>query len=356
MHSRGFDFIHLDPFGCATHYFDSCFKNIRNGGIVVITSTDTGSLFGKVPSVAKRNYDAYVMKTEYFREEAARLVLGAAARAAGRCNKGLLVLYTVAMEHFVQVVVKIQRGANHADASINKVSKVLHCLVCEERAVVNNSNHPVDAVTNDLLSCTCLQQGKNRILLGPLWCGSIFDINFLVKMNDVSEKVAICMKTKEILSLLISEAICSKDPTKERAVVNNSNHPPKLDSKRLKPQNEEQLPRIEKSDETGKKRSASESNDAVLAEISCKKQKSPTVITDYEEPETTPMFYYSSHQHIPKGLELIKMPRLVEILQKEGFRASRTHFESMAIRTNATATDLRNVLSKHCTPIPSNKK
>ena len=57
-----------------------------------MTSTDTGSLFGKVPTVAKRNYDAFVTKTEYFRELAARMVLAAAARAAAKCNKGFQVL------------------------------------------------------------------------------------------------------------------------------------------------------------------------------------------------------------------------------------------------------------------------
>ena len=57
-----------------------------------MTSTDTGSLFGKVPTVAKRNYDAFVTKTEYFRELAARMVLAAAARSAAKCNKGFQVL------------------------------------------------------------------------------------------------------------------------------------------------------------------------------------------------------------------------------------------------------------------------
>ncbi|KAF0041624.1 hypothetical protein F2P81_005156 [Scophthalmus maximus] len=62
MHLRPFDFIHLeslshlDPFGTAVNYLDAAFRNVRNLGIISVTSTDTGSLYAKSPNVTLRHY------------------------------------------------------------------------------------------------------------------------------------------------------------------------------------------------------------------------------------------------------------------------------------------------------------
>ncbi len=52
MHLRSFDFIHLDPFGTSVNYLDSAFRNVRNLGIVSLTSTDISSLYAKAQHVA----------------------------------------------------------------------------------------------------------------------------------------------------------------------------------------------------------------------------------------------------------------------------------------------------------------
>ncbi|WP_163597454.1 hypothetical protein [Klebsiella pneumoniae] len=44
-----------------------------------------------------------------------RIVVAAVARAAARCNKGIGVLFAVALEHFVLVVVRVLRGPTSAD-------------------------------------------------------------------------------------------------------------------------------------------------------------------------------------------------------------------------------------------------
>ena len=99
----------------------------------------------------------------------------------------------VAMEHFVQTAVRICRGAQPADKTAEKVAKIVHCLVCEERSVVPNSNHPFDAAeclvcecsstTTTTTTSTTTPRGRNRILLGPVWCGPIFDAEFVTKME-----------------------------------------------------------------------------------------------------------------------------------------------------------------------------
>lgn len=74
---------HLDPFGTAVNYLDAAFRNVRNLGIVSVTSTDTGSLYSKSLNVTLRHYGCQIVRTEYYRELAARMVLASVARWAG---------------------------------------------------------------------------------------------------------------------------------------------------------------------------------------------------------------------------------------------------------------------------------
>merc|ERR1712142_1011149 len=460
---RGYDFIHLDPFGSTVQHLDAAFRNIRHGGVVVLTSTDTGSLFGKVPTVAKRNYDAFVTKTEYFRELAARMVLAAAARSAAKCNKGFQVLYVVAMEHFVQAAVRICRGAQPADKTVEKVAKVVHCLVCEERSVLPNSNHPVDAA--ECLVCDCsssatstksnnsqsLQhhqqqqqqhhqqqqqqtRGRNRILLGPVWCGSIYEAQFVEKMekiagpqdivgrkqreaarkkeeaerkkeeaerkkeaiqkeaqqkevvkteqkdikteqkdikieqkdikieqkdlktepqNDADEesfigKIAFSPKTREILHLLKLEAVCASSSSSSSSDSANPDDDvkPKMDVDEKTPCKKRRISGTGISTDNV-------AADGATTEAGANGRVSPNASsTDglRQLSDGDPLFYYSTHVHLPKDMELLKVDRLVELLRKEGHRASRTHFDTVSVRTTATASHIKKLAQQYRQP------
>lgn len=71
---------HLDPFGTSVNYLDAAFRNVRNLGIVSVTSTDTGSLYSKSLNVTLRHYGCQIVRTEYYRELAARMVVASLAR------------------------------------------------------------------------------------------------------------------------------------------------------------------------------------------------------------------------------------------------------------------------------------
>lgn len=53
-------------------------------------------------------------------------------RAAARCNKGFDVLYITGVEHFVQVAVRVRRGAQQADRSVAHLGTILHCSLCQQ--------------------------------------------------------------------------------------------------------------------------------------------------------------------------------------------------------------------------------
>ena len=75
-------------------------------------------------------------------------------------------VYTIAVEHFVQVGVLINRGATHADASIGQVRRVLHCQMCEEWALHPDTRSPLGkAITKiklDLYMSGLKAMGRKR--------------------------------------------------------------------------------------------------------------------------------------------------------------------------------------------------
>ncbi|KAG9474186.1 hypothetical protein GDO78_004474, partial [Eleutherodactylus coqui] len=167
MHMRSYDFIHLDPFGTSVNYLDAAFRNVRNLGIVSVTSTDTSSLYAKTVHVAKRHYGCNIIRTEYYRELAARVVLSAIARAAARCNKGIEVLLSVALEHFVLVIVRVLRGPSLADESTKLLNNLIHCHWCEER-IFQKEGNMIEENPYKQLPCDCYKSmpGRSAVMLG----------------------------------------------------------------------------------------------------------------------------------------------------------------------------------------------
>ncbi|XP_051854740.1 TRMT1-like protein isoform X2 [Antechinus flavipes] len=153
MHLRSFDFIHLDPFGTSVNYLDSAFRNVRNLGIVSVTSTDISSLYAKALHVARRHYGCNIVRTEYYKELAARIVVAAVARAATRCNK----------------------------------ENPYRQLPCD---------------------CHGSMPGKTAIELGPLWSGSLFNTGFLRRMLFEAVQHGLD-DIQPLIKTLICEAECT---------------------------------------------------------------------------------------------------------------------------------------------------
>ncbi|XP_061748316.1 TRMT1-like protein isoform X7 [Nerophis ophidion] len=329
MHLRAFDYIHLDPFGTAVNYLDAAFRNVRNMGIVSVTSTDTGSLYAKSPNVTLRHYSTHIVRTEYFKELAARIVLATVARAAARCNKGIDVLLAVALEHFVLVVVRVLRGPTQADESAKKLKKLVHCQWCEERIFLKQGN-----LVDGTLPCKCHGSlpGKTAVQLGPLWSGALFNTGFLRKML-----LAATQHNMDNIQTLVKTLICESECTTLKPVIHGA---PALINQvecgviiRTLQSEEEACP----ADSSGKRKAGEESSNAV-------KKLKPDASLEH------PPFYYSIHRHSMRGMNMPKLNKFLQYLREAGFRVSRTHFDPTGVRTDATLEEFKSVLSKYSIP------
>ncbi|XP_060088378.1 TRMT1-like protein [Heteronotia binoei] len=332
MYLRAFDFIHLDPFGSSVNYLDAAFRNVRNLGIVSVTSTDISSLYSKAQHVAQRHYGCNIVRTEYYKELAARMVVAAVARAAARCNKGIEVLFAVALEHFVLVEVRVLRGPSPADDTVKKIRYLIHCQWCEER-VFKKEGNMIEENPYRQLPCDCHSSmtGKTAVELGPLWSGSLFNTGFLRRMLFEAVQYGL-----EDIQPLLKTLICEAECTTHKQF---SIHGPSTQNKQ-----EECGVFIRTSGAAADyyivhaKRKSSEMN-----QNGAKRQK-------FESNAEHPAFYYNIHRHSIKGMNMPKLNKFLHYLSEAGYRVSRTHFDPMGVRTDAPLVQFKSILVKYSTP------
>ncbi|NXE38139.1 TRM1L protein, partial [Ptilorrhoa leucosticta] len=332
MHLRSFDFIHLDPFGTSVNYLDSAFRNVRNLGIVSLTSTDISSLYAKAQHVALRHYGCNIVRTEYYKELAARTVIAAVTRAAARCNKGIEVLLAVALEHFVLVVVRVLRGPTPADDSAKKVRYLIHCQWCEER-VFQKEGNMVEENPYQQLPCDCQgsMPGKTAVLLGPLWSGALFNTGFLRRMLLEAVQYGLD-EAQPLLKTLVCEAECT-------TLKHFSTHSPGDENK------QEECGVYIKTPNT--------SAESYLVHGKRKSEEMLRGVAKRQRAEHSaehPPFYYNIHRHSIKGMNMPKLNKFLNYLSEAGYRVSRTHFDPMGVRTNAPLAQFKTVLMKYSTP------
>ncbi|XP_041134443.1 TRMT1-like protein isoform X2 [Polyodon spathula] len=336
MHLRAFDFIHLDPYGTAVNYLDAAFRNVRNLGIVSVTSTDTSSLYSKTLNVTLRHYSCHIIRTEYYKELAARMVIATMARAAARCNKGIKVLLAVALEHFVLVVVQVLRGPTQADELPKKIQQLIHCQWCEERVFLKEGSMVEENLYRQL-PCDChgSMPGKTAVELGPLWSGSLFNTGFLRRM--LFEAV---QHEMDEIQPLVKSLICESECTtlKQFSIPGPARNVRQECGVVIKTlEKEEDVSSDEQSLGTGKRKMQEGAGNML------KRQKS-------EMPAEHPAFYYSIHRHSIRGMNMPKLNKFLQYLTEAGFRVSRTHFDPTGVRTNATLAQFKAVLAKYSVP------
>ncbi|XP_039591668.1 TRMT1-like protein isoform X1 [Polypterus senegalus] len=332
LHMRAFDFVHLDPYGTAVNFLDAAFRNVRNLGIVSVTSTDISSLYTKAPNVTLRHYGCVLVRTEYYKELAARMVVAAIARAAARCNKGIEVLLAVALEHFVLVVVRVLRGSTQADESVKKIRRLLHCQWCEERVFLKDGSMVEDLYRQLPCDCNRSMPGKTAVELGPLWSGSLFNIGFLRRMMAKAAQHGIT-EIQQVLKALVCEAECTI--LKTVSTPGSGSQSCSESGLAIVPsQKPDDVVNSDASSQQGKRKTTEASGTAV------KRQK-------FEASLEHPSFYYSIHRHSIRGMNMPKLNKFLQYLTEAGFRVSRTHFDPTGIRTDATLGQFKSVLAEY---------
>jgi len=189
-----FDVVDIDPFGTPSFYIESAGISLKAGGLICATATDTSGLCGTYKEPCVRKYSAMPLKTEYCHEIGIRILAGFIARTFSKYKKCIEIIFSHSTEHYMRIYAKVKKGAKITDESLkNNIGYILHCENCLNRTIIQGIAPKITSI--------CPVCGKNFKTVGPLWCGSILDQQFIEEMLENIETTKINQEN-QVLKLL----------------------------------------------------------------------------------------------------------------------------------------------------------
>jgi len=154
-------------------YVDAAVRGTRR--FLFVTATDTAPLCGAHLKAGKRRYFAQPMNTDYHSEVGLRILLAFVARETVKYDRGIEPLFCFAREHFVRLHLRLLRGANAADNTLEQIGYILQCKTCPYRKEQRGMVPEIDR---------CPHCHEILHPIGPLWLGSIQHEDTLVKIHE----------------------------------------------------------------------------------------------------------------------------------------------------------------------------
>lgn len=154
LHSNGFDYIDIDPFGTPVPFLDAAAKRIARGGILAVTATDTSALAGSFPEACRRKYGAIPCHGALMHEIGLRILIKKCQEIGAQYEKAFAPLFSYSKEHYMRVFFLCEKGRQKADAIVQQ--------------------HEVKEI-----------DGK---LCGPFWTGQLWDTLFTQKLKTDQEE------------------------------------------------------------------------------------------------------------------------------------------------------------------------
>jgi tRNA (guanine26-N2/guanine27-N2)-dimethyltransferase len=196
LHERAFDIVDVDPFGTPIPFADAAFRGA--GELLCVTATDLAPLCGAHFNSGVRSYSAVPRNTEYHGEMGVRILLSALARTAARYDVAVDPLLTHASDHYVRTYLGLDRGAQAADAALDRLGHIYHCRECLWREPEHGlTANPPDGCGN----CGAAVQPA-----GPVWLGRTVEDDFLdVTAAAVHDEFGTAEEARTLLETLAGE-------------------------------------------------------------------------------------------------------------------------------------------------------
>jgi len=199
MIGERFDLIDIDPFGSPIPFIDSSLNAIRNRGFIATTATDTAPLTGAHRDACLRRYHARVIKTDFEKEVALRVLLSSLALRGAVYDFYMEAYLSYYADHYVRVYVRFKKGAKKATNMIkDKIGFILYCTNCLFRSYIKELSEAED---------NCPVCSSKMIVLGPLWIGELGKINLILKALTKVKDLNLNTKDRiiELLNMLSNE-------------------------------------------------------------------------------------------------------------------------------------------------------
>jgi len=259
------DYLDIDPYGSPAPYIGNAVRHVRIGGVLAVTATDLGPLTGRYPAKTYRRYRSLVMPNVDFRKEMGlRVLIAYIASRASEENIALTPILAYYADHYYRVYFSADKGASKAGKIVKRIGYVAVCQRCSYRDV-HDVREPVSR---------CPRCGSELYPIGPLWLGSLADLEFSSKFSSDINKYSWLQTIKRISSLL----------------------------------------------------------DLIIQESQIDR----------------PYFYRIDTLSRISRINMPSREKLIECLRSIGYRATRTHFDSIGIKTDANIDDIYRCIATVC--------
>jgi tRNA (guanine26-N2/guanine27-N2)-dimethyltransferase len=108
---RRFDAIDLDPYGSPSIFLDSAVQTVKEGGLLLVTSTDMAVLAGNSPETCHSKYGAISLRTKACHEMALRILLQCIESHANRYGRYIVPLLSLSADFYIRVFVRVFTSA-----------------------------------------------------------------------------------------------------------------------------------------------------------------------------------------------------------------------------------------------------
>ncbi len=177
-HQRA-DYIDIDPAGSPARFLENACRATNKNGLLGASATDLAALSGASASTARWRYGAYLVRTVFPREVAARTLAGFMVMTAARLGLSAEPVLTVVHRHFVRVFVKLGRGRSRALDSVSRVGYLAHCGSC--LLTIKNTEL-------SLIDANCHECGGKIVSIGPLWLGELSNKELIKNILSSSKR------------------------------------------------------------------------------------------------------------------------------------------------------------------------
>ncbi|CBH17333.1 N(2), N(2)-dimethylguanosine tRNA methyltransferase [Trypanosoma brucei gambiense DAL972] len=124
------DVVDLDPYGSASPFLEGAMRCIREGGLLLVTSTDSAILCGNYPDTCHAKYNTVPTKNAACHEMAVRILLAAVERVANKHRKYIVPLLSLHIDFYVRCFVRVYTQPAEVKLSPCKLGYLIQCNHC----------------------------------------------------------------------------------------------------------------------------------------------------------------------------------------------------------------------------------
>ena len=199
--SGKYDVIDLDPYGTAAPFLDAALQALEDGGLLCVTSTDSG-VFASCGYSEKTfsTYGGLPIKGIHSHEGGLRLVLHCIATTASKYGIAIEPLLSLSIDFYVRLFVRVRKSPLDVKFLCGKTMIVYGCdhgcgawatqfLGRHMKHASSDTNWKYSIAQAPSADRLCEHCGSKMHIAGPMWGGPLHNPAFIEKMLENLEAV-----------------------------------------------------------------------------------------------------------------------------------------------------------------------